>query len=109
VTEDTGLAPRSGKRTTNRDIRHNTYESLSSGHDENDSSSEDDDIMSPPNISKQKATYAYLQQGLHCAKASLSGTKTEVKQYNKQYDQAARQVLVLNTALDSAREDTKDQ
>jgi predicted RNase H-like nuclease (RuvC/YqgF family) len=32
----------------------------------------------------------------------------EVKQYKRQYDQAARQVLVLKTALDSARAETKD-
>jgi hypothetical protein len=60
VTEDTGLAPRSGKRTANRDIRHNNFGSLSSGYDKIDSISEDDDIMSPPNLSKQKATYSSL-------------------------------------------------
>jgi predicted RNase H-like nuclease (RuvC/YqgF family) len=49
-----------------------------------------------------------LQQGLRHAKASLSGAKTEVKQYKKHYDQAARQVLVLKTALGSARAETKD-
>jgi hypothetical protein len=108
VTKDTGLAPRSGKRSANLDIRHNTSESLSSGDDENDSSSEDDDIMSLSNLSKRKATYAYLQQGLHRAEESLSGAKMEVKHYKKQYDQSARRVLVLKTALDNARAETKD-
>jgi hypothetical protein len=60
VTGDTGLAPRSGKHTANRDIRYNTYGSLSSGYEENDNSGEDDDTRSPPNLSKRKATYAYL-------------------------------------------------
>jgi predicted RNase H-like nuclease (RuvC/YqgF family) len=108
VTEDTGLAPRYGKRTANRDIRHNTYGSLSSGDDENDSISDNDDIMSTPNLSKQKARYASLQQGMRRVKASLSGAKMEVKQSKKQYDQSARQVLVLKTALDNARAETKD-
>jgi hypothetical protein len=108
VTAYTGLTPISGKRTANRDIRHNTSGSLSSGDDENDSSSEDDGIMSPPNLSKRKATDASLQQGLCRAKARLNGAKMEVKQYKKQYDQAARQVLVLKTVLNNARAETKD-
>jgi hypothetical protein len=45
--------------------------------------------MSPLNLSKKKATYAYLQHGLQRAKASLSGHQNEVKQYEKQYDEAA--------------------
>jgi hypothetical protein len=41
------------------------------------------------NLSKRKATYKYLQHGLHRTKASLGGAKNEVKHYKKQYDEAA--------------------
>jgi chromosome segregation ATPase len=107
VTEATGLAPRSCKRTTNRDTRDNSSGSSSSGDDENDERSEDADIMSPPNLSKRKSIYAYLQYDLRRVKASLSGAKDEVKQYKKQCDEAAQRVLILKTALDNDQE-TKD-
>jgi hypothetical protein len=63
VTGDTGISPRSVKRTANRDVRYKSSGSSSSGDDENnenDKISEDDDIMSPPKLSKWKATYASL-------------------------------------------------
>jgi hypothetical protein len=50
VTGDTGLAPRSCKRTANRDIRENSPGSSSSADDENDEISDDDNIMSPHNL-----------------------------------------------------------
>jgi hypothetical protein len=102
------VTPRYGKSTANRDTRYNTSGSLISGDGENDNISEDDDILSPPNLSKCKDTYASLKQGLHYAKASLSGAKMEVKQYKKQYYQSAQQVLISKTALDNAQAETND-
>jgi hypothetical protein len=49
-----------------------------------------------------------LQHGLRRAKASLSGATNEVKQYKKQYDEAARHVLILKAALDNAQSEIND-
>jgi hypothetical protein len=50
-----------------------------------------------------------LQHGLRRVKASLNRAKDEVKQYKNQYNEAVQQVLILKTALDNAKADTKDQ